>query len=373
MAELKLDLAVDSSKAVRGVKDFSKALDDVVDDLEKVSDEGKDTGRDLERVFRDVARDAKKAGDDGGKDLSSGLKKGTDDFKSEASDTAREAAASFDGSAESIGDAFQEVAANAFSGFGPAGAAAGLAAAAGIGLVVAGFEAAAEAQKVSEEAIADWADAYIEAGGSALTAGILAARFQDIITDPEKFKTAEENARKWGVSIETAVAAMSGNQGAIDDVTASVDLLREAFLNSQSTADPNLYGDVASKVGEAGKAYSEARESLEKLTGEMETGSDRAQLLSGYYEDLINSTHGATVEVDELGNKLYSLPDGTQVYVDAETGQASQNVDNFKGDLDGIPDKVDSKVNFNVDDWNVRNYQPPNKTAYVTYRGIQPI
>jgi hypothetical protein len=373
MTELKLDLAVDSSKAVKGVKDFGKALDDVIDDLEDVSKEGKDTGSDLEKVFRDVARDAKRAGDDAGKDLSTGLKKGTDDFKGEAASTSAEVAASFDGSAESIAGGFQELAANAFSGFGPAGAVAGLAAAAGIGLVVAGFQAAEEAQKESEERISEWADSYIEAGGKALSAGILAARFQDIITDPEKFKKAEENAKTWGVGVETAIAAMSGDKGAIDEVTASVDLLKEAFLNSQETADPNLYGDVASKVGEAGSAYSKAREELEKLTGEMEAGSTQAQLLSDYWKNLISDAENATVEVDELGNELVTLPDGQQILIEAETGTATANISAFKGDVDGIPESVDTKAKFGVDDWAVRNYVPPNKNAYVNYHGRTPI
>ncbi len=81
---------------------------------------------------KSLGKKTKKAAEEG--------KSGMDDFKQEANQTARESAASFDGSAESIVDVFQEVAANAFQGFGPAGAVAGLAIAAGIGLGVKAFE-----------------------------------------------------------------------------------------------------------------------------------------------------------------------------------------------------------------------------------------
>lgn len=360
---------------LRGTKDVTGALDDVADSLDDVVRDGDKAERELERNFREIAdasKDTSRDIDRNMRDGFDGAKKGADDFKDEASSTAKEAAASFDGSAESISGAFQEIAANAFSGFGPAGAVAGLAAAAGIGLASAGFAAADEARQKSQERIADWADAYLEAGGKVLTAGVMAARAQEIITDPEKFKEAETNAKNWGVSIETAIAAMTGNTGAIRDVQLAVDDLGDAYEQAREKAPAiDEYGQVNGLLLEQEQAYRTAKDSLGALTGEMTAGQQRAAIMNRYYEDLINTTSGVTKEVDELGNELYSLPDGTQVMVDAETRQASQNVSNFKGDLDGVPEKVTSTVTMRVDDTAVRNYVPPRKQAYVDYKARQ--
>lgn len=206
------------------------------------------------------------------------------------------------------------------------------------------------ANEESKKRAAEWAQAYIDAGDTILSAGVLAARFQAIITDSERFAEAERNAKNWGVSIETAVAAMSGNRGAIDDVNVSLreqrDAAAEAATEAQRLAQEN--GGQLLTLTEQEKAYQAGADALARLTGEMTQGERRAALLTGYYLNLINTTQGVTKEVDEFGNELYSLPDGTQVMIDAETGQATQNVDNFKGDLDGIPENVTTTVTARV-------------------------
>lgn len=344
---LRLDILANTREFVSEMKKAGASAEDVEDALDELKRQGVKDLDTLEKSVRDVGKDAKRAGDD----IKTGVGDGLKDVKGEAESTAKEAAASFDGSAESIADAFQEVAANAFAGFGPAGAVAGLAAAAGIGLAVAGFTANEEAVQASKERVAEWADAYIEAGGRALTAGVQAARFQDIITDPEQFQKAEDNAKTWGVTVETAIAAMAGNEGAVADVKQSIKDLGDQLADTTSSEKAiDAAGNVNTKLYEQEAAYRAAKDSFGELTGEMEQGQKRAQLLNGYYEDLINSTSGVVKEVDELGNELYTLPDETQILVDAETGQATQNVDNFKGDVDGIPENVTTKVRVTVDD-----------------------
>lgn len=137
-----------------GMKDGAKASDTLE---RKVSDS-----------FRAVAHDAKSAGDKVGKSMKDGTKEageGLDDMKSEAASTAKETAASFDGSADSILGAFQEVAANAFAAFGPAGLAAGLAAAAGIGVIMSTLQASADEANATGDAVSDMATQIKDAGG----------------------------------------------------------------------------------------------------------------------------------------------------------------------------------------------------------------
>lgn len=348
MAEIRADLVGDSRSLVKSIDNVGEALEEAADDIEKLEKEGDQVERSLESNFRDIAKDAKKSGEDVGRDFGDGLKKsedGFDDIKEEANATAKETAASFDGSAESIVGAFQEIAANAFGSLGPAGAVAGLAAAAGIGLATAGFTAVEEARALSEERIADWADAYIEAGNTILTAAQIVGKATEIATDPEQYKIAAQNAKDWGVDEGTALRAMAGD-------TVALEVVRRT-LNDRTDESNRLLAEQESQVdANAGKAYDLAdavergAESFATLSGEMESGRDRASKVSEAMIGLINDAEGATKEVDELGNAVYTLPDGTQIMVDAETGQATTDISNFKGDVDGIPETVTSTVYF---------------------------
>lgn len=139
--------------------DLDKNLDKAVDRTDRLSDELDDTRDKLKRL----GFAAKDAGDD----TRRGMERAEDGVKemgNEAESTAKEAAASFDGSAESILDAFQEVAANAFAGFGPAGAIAGLAIAAGIGIATQAFQEAEQAAEELRQKANEYANDAVDAG-----------------------------------------------------------------------------------------------------------------------------------------------------------------------------------------------------------------
>lgn len=356
-----IDAFLNASKFVRGTDDMKSALDDVEKALDDVADEAKDlerTGgksfkkmedgaedaadetRELVKRLRDVEKAADDVGDKSRKSFDK-AKDGVEEFGEEANSTARESAASFDGSAESIADAFQEIAANAFAGFGPAGALAGLAAAAGIGLAMAGFENVQEAQEESKARAAEWADAFIEAGSKVLTFDQQAAKVRDIITDPDRYKTATDNAKLWGVSIDTAVAALAGSEGAIDEVTTALDKKKKASEEdaraAQEMAEAN--GSALLALTPAEQEYLKAQEALNLLTGEMERGAQGADVMSRYLIDTARNTQGATEAVDEFGDTVISLPDGHQVYIDAETGQATSDTTAIEKKIYGIQDK----------------------------------
>lgn len=351
--DINIPINGDASRFIRETEDaeqalekVSDALDDMARDSKKSADKAEKAVDDLADSFDDARKAAKKLGDEGD-DSGRKLKKGMDDagegvkeFGDEANSTAKESAASFDGSAESIVDAFQEIAANAFQGFGPAGAIAGLAAAAGIGLAMAGFENVQEAQKKSEERAAEWADAYIEAGSRALTFDQGAAKVRDIITDPEMYKTAQTNADLWGVSIDVAVAALAGSPSAIEEVTKALDKKKTASEKdakaAQEMAEAN--GSALLALTPAEVEYNKAQEALNLLTGEMERGAQGADVMSRYLIDSARATEGATESVDEFGDSIITLPDGKQVYIDAQTGQATANVDAITNKIYGVPD-----------------------------------
>ncbi|MGX1694413.1 hypothetical protein ACWIBQ_03385 [Microbacterium keratanolyticum] len=322
----------------KGPDQLEKGMKGAERATESLGDETKRVASGIEREFRDTYRKVKQSSDESTRSMSENL----DDVRQEAEQSAKETFASFDGSFGSIIDMAQEVSAQAFSGFGPAGLVAGLAAAAGIGAAVSGFEAVGEAEQASRERASEWAQAYVEAGSRVLTAAITVAKQQEIATDPEKYKTAEENAKNWGVSVEVAMAAMAGESWAL------------AAANDALTASEQRAAEEAVKLADGGEALADmllgasaearaGRDALDQLHDEMARGSEQAQALSRSLLNSIEQYGTLAVEIDELGNRLVTLPDGTEILIDVQTGLASANVDKFKGDVDGVIDQLNAR------------------------------
>ncbi len=326
----------------KGPEQLERGLKDAQDATERLADETKDAARTIEQEFRDTYRKVKQSSDDG----MDGAKEGLDDFKDEANSTAREAAASFDGSAESIADMFQEVAANAFAGFGPAGAVAGLAAAAGIGLAMAGIEDVQEAQEKAAELATEWADRFVESGQRVATSAQQTAAVVDIATDSEKYKEATQNAELWGTTVSDAMLAMAGNVGSIQVVEDALNRKREATEKdaeaAQKAAEENGSALLALTPQEVELA--KAEEAWKRHTDAMATGAQQANDASTSLLTLIDREKDLGVAVDELGNKVVALPDGTEIFIDAKTGQATADVSRFKGDTDGVIDHLNGRA-----------------------------
>lgn len=315
----------------RGLKDAQRAT-------EKLSDETQTAAREIEREFRDTYRKVKQSSDDG----IDGAKKGLDELGDEAKQTAKETAASFDGSFESIIDMGQEVAANAFGGFGPAGIAAGLAAAGGIGLLVAAFDQAEERRQALEDRASSLAQAYIEAGSTVLDTITLASRVSEVLTTPEQREEAQKLADVLGVDLPEAARVLAGDTNALAGAQEVLAQKREA-LNKQQQDGKLLTEEEAQAYGNQSIALSNAADSL----GTYATNNDKAAQAARAYSDallgMVADAGQAGVEVDELGNKLITLPDNTQVMINAETGQATTDISRFKGDADGVIDHLNGR------------------------------
>jgi hypothetical protein len=361
-----VDILANTRQAQSNVKDLSKAMDGVADSLDDVAADASRNGEKVERSFREMVTAAKKV-DDAVDKIGSTSKRSVneasesfDEFKSEANSTAKESAASFDGSAESIVGSFQEIAANAFSGFGPLGTVAGLGLAAGIGLGTAAITQADEARQRLQENAGQLANAYIDAGTTALDAMTIAGRTAEILTDPEQRKGAEELRQLIGIDLPTAARALAGDQNALAlanklaaDATAENVRLDEQQLAASSkrksaTSDAILQNE---KIIEGTRRLNEVND-----LATQQFNDQQAALLG-----LVRDAGTASEEVDGLGNRLLTLPDTTQVLIDAKTGQATTDVSKFKGDLNGVADTI-ATATLAIDDTAVRNYRPPRVT-----------
>jgi hypothetical protein len=341
-SRIQIPVGLETTEVRKGAKDAEKALENLED---AVGDAGKGGAKDLDKIedeLKDVQKASKKTGDDVGRNMDDGFKKagdGASTFKDEADGTAREVAASFDGSAESIAGGFQELAANALAGFGPGGAVLGLAAAAGIGIGTALFQDAQEASEELKESAGEWAQAYIDEGSTVLSSMTLVARGLDIIQN--HYDDVVKNSELWGVSREKAAAAMAGSKSDIDDITKSIGTQWDA-VQKQIDADGKLTSGTSAQKFE----LLEAAKALGGVTKAMEMGADQASVYSRLLIDQARNTEGATETVDEFGDTIIALPDGHQVYIDAETGQATDNVDAITAKIYSVPSTT---VKVNVD------------------------
>lgn len=335
-----------------GGRDAERALEDVQatarTELGRVEDHARDAATDtsksaekMERSFREafdaVKSESKKAGDDVADSTKRGFdkaKEGAGEFRDEANSTAREAAASFDGSADSIAGTFQEVAANAFAGFGPAGAAAGLAAAVGIGVMWSSFQADAEAAKAR---ITEMAEAMIEANTRVVGADFINDQLKAIYTDAEgaaiKLDELRTAAEQTGVTESTLARAFAGDQ---DARVQALTVVQDAYAAASEDA-VSLDNDVAASGVERMYELGRWKDELGGLGTDYDTASGKA---AGYQAAISAAQTGAQRGVGEtrkayedLNRTVNDIPDTKTVTIDADTSLAERRLASFRARL----------------------------------------
>lgn len=369
MAGIKIDFISDVSKFIGGTKDIEGALDKVSDSLDdvakdadkagkKIGDEltdgakdAQDAGEKMERKFRDAfdetKKDAKSTGDKVGDDVKRGFKRAegaADEFKDEAKSTSREAAASFTGDFEDVSDAIQETLANALAGFGPMGAVAGMAAAAGIGILVSVLQSSADKAAEVKERTIDLAGAIREAGGEIKDVD-WAGQFEDFanaIADPRSWFEPWQKASKTNAEVIAADAEKLGLN--------YQDLFQG--LAGDSEAAGRALEDINAKIAEQDEAYQQlvadgvdpAAAAAQTYTGHLETQRDRLEAATEATEDAINladlyseAIEGSTAAVEEYNDaqekRLDLIKEEAELNMSAAEAQAAwaqQVLDNAK-------------------------------------------
>lgn len=317
-------LNADESGFVKAVKNSEESLEDLQKGLDDLTKDGADNVEKLEEKFSDTIRTVKDLGDASESSLRK-AKRGTDDasdgmreLKDESNSTAKEAAASFDGSAESIIDAFQEVSAQAFAGFGPAGAIAGLAAAAGIGIAVSAFEALQEEQQKAKEAASELADEFISAGKTG------SERLQIVVDQLTEMATATDDtvvsladiqkaAEKLGVPFKDLAVAYAGG---IKDIDKQIDKLEE--LRQAEVEAIDIVGAAGDKArGLVARRYNDQIEGLEKVRTATESA---LQMEEDYYAAGVPLLQAKTDAIAGINDAYDDTVNSVLDYVDAESG-----------------------------------------------------
>lgn len=205
-------------------------LDDVVQGskVERLGDDAKATARKVDDAFDAIARSSRKGARKVDDDTDT-MRRSFGDVRDEAADTGREMAASFSGSSDDIFDAFQELGANAGTAFGPVGIAAGVAAAAGVGLI------RAEQEKL-REMTSDLVQEMIEAGGQ-LTEAAITSRINTMAAeDPKGLTKYNAAALEAGITIRDLTRARAGDGEAAARVIEKLDELDKAQRDEAKAA-----------------------------------------------------------------------------------------------------------------------------------------
>lgn len=325
---IKISFLADVKSFLKGTEDVEKSLEEVDDSLlDFAKDADKATER-VEKSLSDLAKEAKQAGSEAEKGLGDGYKRGTkeaenalDEFKSEANSTARESAASFDGSAESIVDSFQEIAANAFAGFGPAGAIAGLALAAGIGIATAEFQKTEEAAQKSKERVQELGKQLIEsADDSSVKLENLVENLTNIAVGSEdaakSFKDIKKEAEDLGLEVGALATAYAGGEDAIDGQIAAIqDLIEEQSKQFSEGTD-----------GEKSRSQAglEHIEQLQNTQKELQAVADETAAAQEAEQAWLNSGGAEMVAkqgmIDAVNTSYDDLAGSVEDFVNQETG-----------------------------------------------------
>lgn len=323
-------------------------------DVEKLADKGdklRDLGADADRAGADVqglGDDVDKAATqvDGAFDkIAAASKRSTDkvdaaardggeslrDMGEEGQGTAREMAASFDGSADGIKDAMQEAAANVLATLGPLGAAAGVAAAVGIGLL----RGKAEALK---EQVSELVGVLIDGGGK-LDRSAVADQLRKFAEDGSITELADQ-ARRAQVPVSDYLRALAGDPEALERTRAALGKYQGDVksLNFSDTLDAtSLAADgMRVKLAETGDAYALAQgaaDAYQRSLDELPTAVEE---------------HGAALEGFSSSTDIYQgLLDGAM----AKEQEAAQNTaDKTKDQTDSWEDYA-KDVSVSVDDY----------------------
>lgn len=322
------DSAKDAAQdAEKGLEDVEKGLEGVEDaaksagkELEsELGDAAKEIDRDLTQALESVEDQAKATGSKVGKELGDGFDKageGAEEFKDESTQIAKESATSFTGEFEDVTDVIRDLMANAFVGFGPAGVAAGVAAAAGIGILISqlqkGEEEAAEARDRINELAGeireadhdltriDWVSKFQEWGDTIEDAKSWWEPWQD--ASVTALDDAKEHADDFGLSLESVALGLSGHMEAADKAIGQVD---ERLLSARDAAQ-RLVDDGMDPMDAAVETgvirLGELRDRLVESRDETATATEYAEL----YEEAIK---GTVVELQAQREELEELND----------------------------------------------------------------
>jgi len=346
----------------RGPEQLERGLRDAQEESKDLSREIDKTARNIETEFRDAYR---KAGDSSEK-FERGASENVEGFKDEAIQNFSEVASSWQGDLQGMADGVQGLTGGLASSLTP-----------GIGIPIAILGAVAGAflqswATATEEAkqqISDMYDDMIESGYEYLSQDFILQGISEQYK--EHYDDIISRSKELGQTHSTVAAAMAGDETAINQILDDQNAKRQKEIDLVNASSGTLE-EKSVKLDAIDAKYARQNEwVLEIAKNEQTAGQKASDALKGrsdYLENHIRQFKDVSVEVDKLGNKLITLPDGQQVLIDVDTGRATTRLDKFQDDADGVIEHVSGReavVKLRVDDRAAKNWRPPTYTATV--------
>ncbi|MCK2028096.1 hypothetical protein KZC56_17500 [Microbacterium sp. SSW1-47] len=335
-------------------KQAERAVEEIGDEFTETGREGDRAGRKLEDSLKDVQRQAERAADDvgdvGGKGFGK-LSDGAKEVTQEIGQNFGEAVSSIRDNLGDLGQVGQDTLgglAATLAGTGPTGllgAAALGAGAVGLGLVTAELQKQQEAADEMRRRISAAYRGAAEDGRAFIDTQQIIAEGLDLIFNPDRadeYKKAVQDANTLGIDLSDIIAGANGDLEAQRVIQEQINALLADASSYEATGTTNrktLKGDVA-----------EIRDRWREITDTTQEFNDKLQVGTSYQSEMllrmVEDAGAAQEEVDALGNKLITIQTEhgqVQVVIDAETGQATQNLAKFQGDADGVIASVNGK------------------------------
>lgn len=321
-----------------GADKLEASLKDAQRATEKLGDETKITAARIEREYRDAYRTARQSSNDATSKMTDGAK----EVQQEFGQNMGEAVSSFRGNLEDIGQIGQDTLgglAGTVSQLGPAGVVAGAGlgvAAAAVGTIVDVFNKAKEASDEAKESAYEYGLTVASAGQYADTA----ARINELTGSIEKLKEVQDIATATGREQKDVLKALATGEGipalndALNDSVGKTDIATSRLLELQGVLEGTQQGFALSKDG--------------------------ASLQASALYDLATAAGNASDEVDDLGNKVVTMPDGKKIVIDAQTKTAYEDIDALERRQ--ISDKT-VRLRLDSSEWD--NWRPGAKVGNV--------
>lgn len=321
-----------------GADQLEAQLRDAQKATERLGDETKITAARIDREYRDASRKAKSSLDDVGDAGKKGFGKAgeaSSEFKGEALANLSEVTSAFDGSLESIGDLVQGTLGGVAANLPVIGIAAAGAAAA-VGTITEAFTKAGEATDEARDSAYQYGLTVASVGEYADVTG----RINELTGSVEGLKRVQDIAAASGWAQLDVVKAMATGDG--------LPALFAAFEEGANTT-----GIATGRMLELEGALQGAQQGFDLA----KSGAD---LQATALYDMATAAGVASGEVDDLGNKVVTMPDGKKVVIDAATKTAYEDIDALE--RRPIADKT-MRLRLDSSEWD--NWYPGAKVGKV--------
>lgn len=336
----------DAQKALLDMgKDGEKGGDRIEDALRSAQRETKDTKREIEDLSREL-EDAGRSGSRIGDGVKAGAQKADGavrEFSEEAKQNLSETVSSFRGEGEDIAQIVQDTFGGVVSSLGPIGMAAGVAGAAGIGLLLAQFEKAQESEEEFREKVRELAEELIETGGIGETSiGYIADQLRELAleTDPGALSLAKirREAERLGLDFKDLATAYAGGTSALEE---QIEVLDDLITEEQQryAEGINQYNQYSGAIDTTSKNLKEQRDALQRVA---EATEDARQQEEDYITTGAAALAARGEAAEALQSELNSAIGTWGEYHDAETGATDP-----AAYISAMQARIDATSNFN--------------------------